>query len=164
MLDILSIIYDEPLSISEILRRLNSRGIKINRLVLTGYLKALEECGYIQQVKTKSSKNSKRYVYRKTPSILHQIKNAIKELEVDADKENEIVLYMMYRMFSRPILESELKLFGFKVPKSAIKVNLNENEEAYIPSKEYKEECIKVLSSLVEKVMQEASINEIGSY
>lgn len=155
MMEILSIIYDEPLSISEIYRRLHERGVRINRQILTGYLKALEECRYVELVKTKNSKNSKKYVYKRAPKLYSTIRNIIASMTADEEKQGELCLYTLYRLHSRPVLESEIKMCSIKIPKSARKVMYNSVEEAYIPSVEYKDECIKILSMILEKNFKE---------
>ncbi len=168
--NIINIVYDEALSISEIYRRLSARGIKINRLVLTGYLRAMEELGELENVRDRNSRNAKKYIYRKKKSFYKRIGELIAELDRSDEEKNEISLYVLHKIFRRPIFRTEIRLCGFSVPSSAIKitgeerkkayekvrkkVDVRPREGAYLPSKDYPEEYFEITSRLITQFME----------
>ncbi len=101
-----------PKSISGITREINAGGYKYHKLVITGYLMALEDLGYVKQREVPPSK-----VYYKTiplkKDIYQCIGEKIEELDLTKREQNLIATYVLGKLFNRPIFSQELKRCGF---------------------------------------------------
>jgi len=101
-------IRNDPKSISGISRELKAKGIKLHKLVITGYLMALSDLGHI---KAKDIPPSKVY-YATSPKKLDIYKIVSEHLyrwDIPPGKKMAITLYTLERIFKRPIFLEELK-------------------------------------------------------
>jgi hypothetical protein len=147
-------------SISALSKELESQGIKHHRLILTGYLRALTD---INMLKEKDVPPSKIYIPIKSgnDTIYQSVERSVRKI---SDQPNETILYVLYRLFKRPIFESELKLAGVSRVnakpvdgqmiaecKKVMKRNGNiiPTELAYEPTFEYPEIYSDVLSDIL---------------
>jgi len=109
---ILDLIKTDPKSISGITRELNETGYNFHKLVVTGYLHALDDFGYVRQRDLPPSK-----IYYKTTPHKKDIYESIGEKvsDLDLSKRNQILvaLYIFQRLFHRPIFRNELTRCGF---------------------------------------------------
>ena len=115
-------------SISTLHRSLTESGQKVHRLVLTGYLKAMEEMGVLSSKEFQPSK-----VYSISTLVDKDIYETVKEISsksdmVPEDKKAEIVLYFFQKLFKRPIFQSELARAGFEGDPEAFAMKIS-NEE-----------------------------------
>jgi len=99
-------------SISTLHRALTESGQKVHRLVLTGYLKAMEEMGILSSREFPPSK-----VYSISSTAEKDIYETVKEISlrddiVPKEARSEIVLYFLQKLLKRPIFESELVRAG----------------------------------------------------
>jgi hypothetical protein len=102
----------DGLSISALAKSLESKGFRHHRLLLTGYLRALTDIGYLKEREVPPSKIYQ--VSRTLPdSIYEMVGKACRKVTNDPD---ELILYTLYKMFKRPIFESELKASGVTRP------------------------------------------------
>ncbi|MCL2142940.1 MAG: hypothetical protein FWH44_01580 [Methanomassiliicoccaceae archaeon] len=102
----------DGLSISALAKSLESKGIKHHRLILTGYLRALTDMGYLKERDIPPSKIYQ--VSRPLPdSIYEVVGKACRKLSNDPD---ELILFVLFRIFKRPVFESELKASGVTRP------------------------------------------------
>ncbi len=151
----------DGMSISSLDKALSEMGIKDHRLVLTGYLRALTDLGYLRMRDVPPAK-----IYlpaKKLPdSIYESVSKRCHALPgVDTD---EVILYVLHRMLKRPVFESELRNAGVTravgtraegdtlndVRKALRKEgNVVPSDNAYIPSKEYPDEFDAVLTDIV---------------
>ncbi len=95
-------------SISALAKELEKLGIKHHRLILTGYLRAMTDLSLLRE---KDVPPSKIYIPLRGPpeSIYRAIERSV---DRHSDRPDEAVLYVMHRLFRRPIFEAELKLAG----------------------------------------------------
>lgn len=99
---------DSQESISSLHRKLNKKGYDFHRLILTGYLKALADMGQIQENEIKPAKvysiktQSKKNIYE----ILGE---EIKEITDSQKEQIQLGIYLMQKLFHRPIFLEELK-------------------------------------------------------
>jgi hypothetical protein len=102
----------DGLSISSLAKELESKGFKHHRLIITGYLRAMTDMGYLKE---RDIPPSKIYQVSKTlpDSIYEQIGKACRKVSNDPD---ELILFTMFRIFKRPIFEPELKAAGENRP------------------------------------------------
>lgn len=97
---------NEGLSISALDAKLSEMGIRDHRLVLTGYLRAMTDLGYLSMRDVPPSKVYS--VRKKPPSVYRAVEKQARELTgVDTD---EVILYCFWKMFRRPVFESEMRL------------------------------------------------------
>lgn len=127
--EILKKVADGGRSINSIYKELNKEGIKMHRLVLTGYLRALADCGILKEMEIPPSK-----VY--TPAkiseveIYERIGKGVRKLKMREGKKSEVCLFILQKLFKRPIFYDELKRCGYPLPKNHIKADLKEVDEA----------------------------------
>jgi len=114
----------DGLSISALAKALETRGFKHHRLLLTGYLRALTDIGYLKEREIPPSKIYQ--VSRTLPdSIYELVGKAARKTTNDPD---DLILYTLYRLFKRPIFESELKAAGVTRPIGEIAPELDAAE------------------------------------
>lgn len=118
-------------SISSLHRVLTSEGHKVHRLVLTGYLKAMEEIGLLSSRDFPPSK-----VYSISSSIEKDIYETVKEVcanidEIPEKKRPEVMLYFLQKLFRRPVFQEEMVQAGFngEIESFAVKVSNEERLE-----------------------------------
>lgn len=147
-------------SISALSKDLEGRGIKMHRLIITGYLRALTDQGILREVDVPPSK-----IYVPTKATQDTIYDAVgrscRNISPDAD---EMILYVLNRLFKRPVFYSELKKAGVSRPvgREAGDHDMTEcrrimkragnivpqSEKAYYPDKEFDEMYFRVLSDM----------------
>lgn len=109
---ILEIIKIDPKSISGITREINTGGYKYHKLVITGYLMALEDMGYVKERDVPPSKVYYKSIPHKK-DIYEYIGEKVEELDLNKREQNLIATYILGRLFHRPIFSQELKKCGF---------------------------------------------------
>ena len=119
-------------SISTLHRALQDDGHKVHRLVLTGYLKAMEEMGVLTSREFPPSK-----VYSISSNMEQDIYETVKEIcanmnDIPESNRPEIILYFFQKLFKRPVFLSELQRAGISGdPESfAVKIPNEERLEA----------------------------------
>ena len=114
-------------SISSLYRTLQNEGHKVHRLVLTGYLKAMEEIGILTSREFPPSK-----VYSISASaekdIYETVGDICKNLDVKSDKKAEIAFYFFQRLFRRPVFQAELVRAGFDMDPEAFAVKVSSDD------------------------------------
>jgi len=126
---ILENLTEDGMSISALSRILSGKGIKIHRLELSGYLKALSDMGVIRERDIKPAKVfSITQVQKKT--LYQKMGDIISREESDEDKRANLALYVMNRLFRRAIFEKELRMAGITGTPNSRKANDKERDEA----------------------------------
>ena len=99
-------------SISSLYRSLVDEGYKVHRLVLTGYLMAMEDMSVLR---SKDIPPSKVYSISMTArkDIYESIGERCRGLEVSERKKPAIALYIFQNIFKRPIFLWEMRRAGF---------------------------------------------------
>ena len=158
-------IRNDPKSISGICRQLESRGVKLHKLVITGYLRALADMGHI---KAKDIPPSKVY-YAVTPKkmdIYETVGHHLKEWGLTSDSRCEVALYCLERLFRRPIFHSELKRADAspvnRVPRMVdearaeirkmlgrARLQVPRNDPLYTSTKEHPEEYDRLMAEMI---------------
>lgn len=147
-------------SISALSKDLEKMNIKLHRLILTGYLRALTDLNYLREREVPPSK-----IYqpmRPLPdSVYESVEKAARKVSQDAD---ELILFTLYKLFKRPIFDSELKQAGVNRPigRKASEYEVGECKRilrragnvvptnvAVHPDTEYEEEYADVLAEMV---------------
>ncbi len=147
-------------SISALSKDLEKANIKLHRLILTGYLRALTDMNYLREREVPPAK-----IYqplRPLPDNLYEsVEKSARRVTDDAD---ELILYTLYKLLKRPIFDSELKQAGVNRPlgRKASEYEVSECRKvlrragnvvptsvAVHPETEYEEEYAEVLADLV---------------
>lgn len=99
----------QQLSISGISRELKAKGLEHHRLVLTGYLRALKDLGYVNETEIPPSK-----IYSFKSASKRDIYTLIGEkiIELHPEKKFPVSVYVLNKLFNRPCFKSELKMIG----------------------------------------------------
>jgi DNA-binding HxlR family transcriptional regulator len=120
---------DADKSISRLARDLEKDGFKLHRLVLTGYLQALAETGVLREKDIPPSK-----VYSLTSSRMQDVYESIGEklqkLEPHKARRSRMAVFVLQRLFRRPVFYEELKRCGLGPPKKFRSVTAEERSEA----------------------------------
>jgi len=109
------LLLQKQMSISRIARELKKNGYDQHRLILTGYLRALSDLGYLEEMDIPPSKvyvlknKSKRDIY----SIL---KERLKD--IDSSERQEVAVFILNSLFMRPCFKYELELLGIEAQKT----------------------------------------------
>lgn len=126
---IIEILREDEKSISGINRELDKKGIKLHKLVLTGYLRSLADLGVLQEREIPPSK-----VYSTTASfskdIYTIIGDAVRAIEDDPREHNKTALYIFQTLFMRPIFLAELLRAGMDEPFGMTNVEGDKRTEA----------------------------------
>lgn len=110
---IIAILKNEELSINALLKKLNENDYKTHRLTLTGYLKALEDTHILKHKEIPPAKVY--YVSKqKEKNIYEAVGEKTKNLDVSSDEKAKIALYILEKLFHRPIFLEEIKKCGFR--------------------------------------------------
>ena len=109
------ILAQKQLSISSIARELKKKGYDQHRLILTGYLRALYDTGYVDEIDIPPSK-----VYSFKASPKRDIYTIVKEhlKNIDISERLELAVFILTSLFHRPCFKFELGLLGIEAQKT----------------------------------------------
>lgn len=105
----------KQMSISSIARELKKTGYDQHRLILTGYLRALHDMGFLEE---SDIPPSKVYVFK--GKIKRDIYMIIKEhlKNIDVSERADVAVYLLTSLFRRPCFKYELELIGIELQKT----------------------------------------------
>lgn len=104
---------EDGMSISALSRLLNEKGIKLHRLELSGYLKALSDVGILRERDIKPSKVFSPSQLKKK-DVYTCLGDLMRKEEDDEDKQASLALFILGRLFKRAIFEKELRMCGLR--------------------------------------------------
>jgi len=106
---------NQQMSISRIARELKKSGYDQHRLILTGYLRALHDTGYLEELDIPPSK-----VYALRANLNRDIYGILKEhlKDIDVSERLEIAVYILTSLFHRPAFKYELGLLGIEAQRT----------------------------------------------
>jgi DNA-binding HxlR family transcriptional regulator len=163
---IIQYVKEEERSISSLSRRLEAEGHKMHRLVLTGYLKALTDVGVLREKEIPPAKVYTTSAHR-DKNIYETVGEKCKALSMKEDEKAEVAVFILQKLFHRPVFFEELKQCGFsegmddedqvtgderreaKAALTKAKVHLPYNDPAYIVKQDYEDIFVEVLSEIV---------------
>lgn len=157
---VMEILGKDGKSISAVATELEARGLKIHRLIITGYLRALAEQGIVREREIPPSK-----VYVPSRPIQESVYESVgKCCRKISDDPDELILYVLSKLLKRPIFTEELRAAGVTRPigKAAPEKDIQESvkclrrsgntvasqQPAFYPAKEFPEKYIDVLTEL----------------
>jgi hypothetical protein len=163
---IITYVKEEERSISSLSRRLEAEGHKMHRLVLTGYLKALTDVGILREKEIPPAKVYTTSAHREK-NLYEAIGERCMAMDLGEDEKPLVAIYILQRLFHRPVFFEELRQCGFKEgaddaeqitgderreAKAALtraKVHLPYNDPAYVVRKDYSDEFLDVMSDIM---------------
>jgi DNA-binding PadR family transcriptional regulator len=108
---ILEVLGKDPASISGIARELEAKGVKLHRLELTGYLKALADMGTLREKEIKPAK-----VFSVSPSkdkSFHELLGeACSSVASSPDEAATLYAYTLQKVFRRAVFDMEVQRSG----------------------------------------------------
>ncbi len=130
---IINMLKERQLSISSISRELKSEGYDQHRLIITGYLRALYDTGYLVEQEIPPSKvYSYNHIGQET-DLYRILENSLKD--VDTEYRYPVAVYILTSLLNRPCFRYELSLIGI-TPQSSPYVRESRSERL----KEFREE------------------------
>lgn len=158
---IVDILNQEEMSISAISKRLEKEGIKIHRLMLTGYLQALRDMNILKE---KEIQPSKIYAVLKVEE--RNIYEILGEYISEHPESGDLCVFVLNKIFKRPVLKYEIDRCNASKPEFAERVYgedrkeaidvfesmgipVSKNMPAYVPKKEYNDEFMDILTQMV---------------
>lgn len=126
---ILSYLKRTETSISGLARALEADGYKLHRLLLTGYLRALADQGYVRE---KEIPPSKVYTLAggRQRNLYEMLGEACRDVEPDERKAAALAIGCLQRLFRRPVFLREVQECGFPRGYEAHLVEQGERAEA----------------------------------
>jgi DNA-binding PadR family transcriptional regulator len=126
---ILEVLKKDPTSISGVSRELETRGVKLHRLELTGYLKALAEMGVLRERDIKPAK-----VFSISPlhgrSFHELLGEACNAIASDPDERATLAAFCLQTLFKRAVFDMEVKRCGMDGVVRGRKATPEERSEA----------------------------------
>ncbi|MCL7415713.1 MAG: hypothetical protein M8349_06600 [ANME-2 cluster archaeon] len=129
---VLNLLKERQLSISSIARELKTSGYDQHRLIITGYLRALYDTGFLEEVEIPPSKVYTYNHRRQEKDIYLMLENHLKD--VDSEYRFPVAVYILTSLFNRPCFRYELNLMEI-TPKSSTYVRESNDERL----KEYRD-------------------------
>ena len=125
---VLESLREGEMSISKLHRHLGSGGYKVHRLVLTGYLKALED---LRVLNAKEIPPSKVYAVPAggEMGIYETVGALAMASSKDASEASRLAVYVLQKLFRRPVFREELKRAGFEDEVAAERITGEERNE-----------------------------------
>ncbi len=120
------ILANKQMSISSVARELKKNGYDYHRLILTGYLRALHDIGYLEELNIPPSIV---YTFKNNPKkdIYGIVKEHLKS--IDAADRLEVAVFILSSLFHRPCFKYELGLLGIEAQKTK---TVRESKDAHL--------------------------------
>lgn len=133
---LIELLSKKQMSISSIARELKKTGYDQHRLILTGYLRAMNDMGYLEEIEIPPSK-----VYIFKDDFRKDIYGIVKEhlKYVDELEKMEIAVYLLTSLLHRPCFKYEIELLGIEPRKTK---NIRESKDARL--KEHREAVTRI--------------------
>ncbi len=161
--EILDVLGKEGMSINALSKTLVERGIKVHRLYLTGYLVALKDMGILKEREIKPAKVFS--VQKVKKKDIYQVIGE-KARTINEDEAADLCLYVLHRIFNRPIFMRELHRAGVGAPKYGKKVvgeqrkkaleilsdagiTVPKNNSAFVPVRDYEADFNQIVVDLI---------------
>lgn len=126
---VLDILKKDPASISGVCRELAAKGVKLHRLELTGYLKALADLGLLKERDIKPAKVFSVSTSR-DKNLYEMIGEACALSASTPDERATLAAYSLQRLFRRPIFDLEVRRCGLEGSVEGRKATPEERAEA----------------------------------
>jgi len=110
---VLEILKKDQMSISGVARELSSRGVKLHRLELTGYLKALADMNVLKSKDIKPAKVFSTSATREK-NLYELVGESCASHATTADERATLAAFCLQRLFKRAVFDMEVKRCGIQ--------------------------------------------------
>jgi hypothetical protein len=126
---VLEILKKDPMSISGLCRELASRGVRLHRLELTGYLKALADMSVLKEKDIKPSKVFSLSASRDR-NLYELIGDSCTSIARTPDERATLAAFCLQRLFKRAVFDVEVRRCGVEGVVEGRKATSEERSEA----------------------------------
>jgi len=126
---ILEHLSEDGMSISALSRLLKEKGIKMHRLELSGYLKALSDLNVLRERDIKPSKVFSPCQSKKK-TIYQQLGEIVSQEESEDDRRANLALFVLCKLLRRAVFDKELRMCGLSGSPNSRRANDKERAEA----------------------------------
>lgn len=126
---VVEVLKKDPASISGLSRELASRGVKMHRLELTGYLKALADLDILKEKEIKPSKVFSVSGTRDR-SLYEMVGDRVNAMPGTSTERATIAAYCLQRLFKRAVFDMEIRRCGVDGIPEGRKATQEERAEA----------------------------------
>jgi len=126
---VLEILKKDQMSISGVSRELAAQGVKLHRLELTGYLKALADMNVLKSKDIKPAKVFSASATREK-NLYELVGESSSAYARTADERATLAAFCLQRLFKRVIFDMEIKRCGLEGQVDGRKASLEERAEA----------------------------------
>jgi len=126
---VLEILKKDPMSISGVCRELASKGVKLHRLELTGYLKALADMNVLKEKDIKPSKVFSLSASR-DKNLYELIGEDCSAMAKTSDERATLAAYCLQKLFKRVVFDVEVRRCGVEGVVEGRKATPEERSEA----------------------------------
>jgi hypothetical protein len=126
---VLEILKRDPMSISGVCRELASKGVKLHRLELAGYLKALADMNVLKEKEIKPAKVFSVSASR-DKSLYELIGESCSAICKTPDERATLAAYSLQKLFKRAVFEMEVRRCGVEGSVEGRKATSEERAEA----------------------------------
>jgi hypothetical protein len=126
---VLEILKKDPMSISGVCRELASKGVKLHRLELTGYLKALADMNVLKEKDIKPSKVFSLSASR-DKNLYELIGEDCSAMAKTPDERATLAAYCLQKLFKRAVFDVEVRRCGVEGVVEGRKATPEERSEA----------------------------------
>ncbi len=126
---VLEVLRKDPMSISGVCRELAAKGIKLHRLELTGYLKALADMNVLREKNIKPAKVFSLSSAREK-SLYELIGDSCEKTGRTPDERATLAAYTLQKLFRRAVFDMEVRRCGVQGSVEGRKATSEERSEA----------------------------------
>jgi hypothetical protein len=126
---VLEILKKDPMSISGVCRELASKGVKLHRLELTGYLKALADMNVLKEKDIRPSKVFSLSASR-DKNLYELIGEDCSAMAKTPDERATLAAYCLQKLFKRAVFDVEVRRCGVEGVVEGRKATTEERSEA----------------------------------
>ncbi len=128
---VLEILKKDQMSISGVCRELASRGVKLHRLELTGYLKALADMSVLREKDIKPAKVFSLSSVRER-NLYELVGESCSKTGKTPDERATLAAYTLQRLFRRAVFDMEVRRCGLDGVVDGRKATAEERSEAKV--------------------------------
>lgn len=128
---VLEILKKDPMSISGVCRELVTKGVKLHRLELTGYLKALADMGILREKDIKPSKVFSLSASRDM-NLYELIGECCNSVAKTPDERATLAAFCLQKLYKRAVFDMEVRRCGMDGVVEGRKATSEERSEAKV--------------------------------
>ncbi|MBN1677941.1 MAG: hypothetical protein JW880_05320 [Candidatus Thermoplasmatota archaeon] len=126
---VLEILKKDPMSISGVCRELAAKGVKLHRLELTGYLKALADMNVLREKDIKPAKVFSLSAAREK-NLYELVGESCSKIGKTPDERATLAAYTLQKLFRRAVFDMEVRRCGMDGAVEGRKATTEERSEA----------------------------------